>query len=497
MFLAVTMAVALRTTPLFVVWLGERPWGAYQVLLGGYGYLSLLELGLGGALGPMLATALADGDAPAVRRAVAAGVRAYLPISMATAAVGLALTPVVPRFAAGLTPAEAADLRAAWVVGLAGFLSLGLLPLRSLLDAGQRGYVVNLLLTGQSLLVTGVGLWLARAGWGVTGQAAAQAGGAWAFGLALAALVLPAHPGLLRSVAATRTAPATRRALRALSLPNLALSLCGRLSLMTDNLVVGGLLDVGRINSFANTQRLAAIGGSVLQSVGGASWAALAELHRAGDLETFNRRLVELTRGVAVLAAAGFAPVLAYNRAFFGLWLGDGYGGDALTALAVVNALLLAEQSLWAWCFTATGRAGRVVAPAAAAAALNFGVSLLLTPRIGLTGPLIGSTVGFVAVGLWALPLRLRRDFGASPAALAGAVAWPSLFGAAAAVALRAWTMGHEPKTWASLVGQMAFSALTLLALGYALLLTPADRALWRARFAGLARSRRPEGGGP
>ena len=90
----------------------------------------------------------------------------------------------MPWFANGLTPAEAADLRRGWLIQLAAFLPLVLLPMRSVFEARQLGYVVNLLLIGQSLLVTGASLALARAGWGISGQAAAQLLGVWAFTLA-------------------------------------------------------------------------------------------------------------------------------------------------------------------------------------------------------------------------------------------------------------------------------------------------------------------------
>src|SRR5262249_17783462 len=155
--------------------------------------------------------------------------------------------------------------------------------------------------------------------------------------------------------------------------PALLLQLSGRLSILTDNLVVGGLLGAARVTSLHNTQRLASLCQTVLQGIGGATWAALAELHARGERQTFNPRLVELTRLVAILGAAALAPAVAYNRAFVKLWLGpDGpdftYGGDLVIAVAAVNVVLLAEQSLWAWCFSATGNVRYVVVPAVAAA---------------------------------------------------------------------------------------------------------------------------------
>jgi Na+-driven multidrug efflux pump len=150
LFTAVTTTVALFATPLLVQWLGAKKYGAFRVVSDGYGYLTLLELGLGGALGPLLARAAAKADEEALRETVAAGAWAYGRVSLATAAVGLALTPLIPRLAADLKGHDVVDLRLAWVVGLASFLSLGLLPFRSVVEARQLGYLVNLLLTAQA-----------------------------------------------------------------------------------------------------------------------------------------------------------------------------------------------------------------------------------------------------------------------------------------------------------------------------------------------------------
>ena len=485
LLMAVTTAVALKSTPMLVHWLGEKRFGGYRVVFDGYGYLTLLELGLGGALGPLLARALQGEDEGALRRTVAAGARAYVGVSLLTVVVGLMLTPFVHRLAAGLTPAMVADLRRGWVIGLASFLSLALVPARTLVEARQSGYVINLMLTAQSLITTGLALVLARADWGITGQAVAQVVGVWAFGLTLTALASRAHPGLVRAAVVERTDAEARTALRNLSAPTLLFNVAGRISVLTDNFVVGGILGVKDVTSLFNTQRLVVLGQTVLQSVGNASWAALAELNARGERETFNRRLVEMTRLVAVLAAVGFVPVVAFNRAFLRLWLPEmTYGGDLVAVVAAVNAVLLAEQALWAWCFTATGKIRELLPLSLAAAVLNLAASVALTHRLGVVGPLLGSTVAFVSVGLWMLPWRLRATFGTPVGPLLRAVAWPSLAGAVAAAGLWWLVRDRGPTTWLGLVAGMGASALAMLAFSVVALLTPADRELWKQRLA-------------
>ena len=495
LFLVVSMAVGLKATPWLVAWLGKERYGGFRVLGDTYGYLTLLELGLGGALAPMLAKAVGDRDEAALRRTVAAGVRAYLRVAAATLALGLVLTPFVPLLVDKLDPALADDLRTAWLVGLGSFLSLAGLPLRTVVEARQLGYVVNLLLTGQSLVITGASLYLAWAGWGITGQAVGQLVGVWAFTLTTALGVFATHPGLFRAVLDTPTAPETRRALRGLSVPALVLNVCGRVSLLTDNLIVGKTLDFARVTSFSNTQRLIQVGQGVLQGVGGATWAALAELHAQGHRETFNRRLVEISRTVAVLGLVGLVPVVAYNRAFVRVWMGPAfeYAGDLVTVAAAVNAVLLAEFAFWIWCLSVTGELRRALAPSVAAAVVNVTASVVLTRTLGLAGPLLGTTLAFVTVNLWAFPLLLRSAFGTPIGPLLLAIARPFLVGALAAAALRWLAWRFPPSGWAGLAAGMGLSALALAALSAAVLLTPEDRAGWIDR---LRRAPFPRGGG-
>src|SRR4051794_33561547 len=109
-YTAVTTVVALRATPLLQEWLGQWRYGAFRVVVDAYGYLTLLEMGLGGALAPLLARAVGQEDERALGATVSAGVRSYLRVSAVMVVVGLTLTPLVHRFASGLSGPEIVDL---------------------------------------------------------------------------------------------------------------------------------------------------------------------------------------------------------------------------------------------------------------------------------------------------------------------------------------------------------------------------------------------------
>jgi O-antigen/teichoic acid export membrane protein len=486
-YTAVTMLVALWSTPRLQLWLGLDLFGAFRVIGVAQGYLMSLELGLGGALGPLLARALGVGDRRALDATVAAGMRGYLGIAALALAVGLAMTPMIPWFAEGLVGPQVADLRRAWLIGLIAFLSLPVLPFRWVIEAQQLGYVVILLMTVQSLTTTAVALLLARAGWGITGQSMALLAGTLALDLGLIGVIRRLHPGLVAAALIAPPDATTRRAVWNLSWPTLLIHLSGRVSYLTDEMVVGTILGVRRVTSLFNTQRLAIQGQTVLQSIGNAVWAGLAELHARGDRETFNRRLIELSRLVGVLGVAGLAPVVAYNQAFVARWLrlaGPGtYGGNLVVIVTAVNVYLLAEMSLWLWCFSGTGRVRRVVPIAVVGAAVNFTASVLLTRAIGLVGPLLGTTVAVLPVILWVLPARLHSDFGTPRDALVRAVIGPFLWGVVSAAGLWYVARWHAPTTYPGLALGMGLSALASLAVSAAVVVTPEERRQWRQRL--------------
>lgn len=489
LFTAATTATALVTTPLLIGWLGEgrlgeERFGAWRAISDWYGYLTLLDFGVGGAMTPLLARALGRGDRRALRGALAAGVRAYLGIMALALVVGAAMTPLI-TWQVAVPPGLVGELRLAWLLALLSFLPTALAPFRTLAEADQRGYRVNLLMTVQCLLITALSLALARAGWGVAGQALAFSAGIGAFFLLLAWDGLRSGPAPPPSALLERPDRETWRALWALSLPSLLINFSGRVSLLTDNIVTAGILGTVAVTSLVVTQRLATLAMAVLQAIGNSSWAALADLHARGDRDAFNRRLVELTNLVAVLGLAALGPIVAYNRDFIRLWMGPGfsYGGDVVIAVAALNALVGALLSLWGWCFTGTGHVRRMTVPLIVSAAVNLMASVALTRRFGLVGPLLGTTTAYLAVNCWCFPLLMRRVFGLSPRALARAVAVPAAWGVPYVAGLWALTRVHRPRGWAGLAAEMSAAALGFLALGAVAILSPTDRDLWRRRL--------------
>src|SRR5689334_23567430 len=162
---AVQITVAFTTTPLILRWLGAERFGAVRTAADWFGQIAIVELGLAGALSPLLAMAVGRGDEAAVRRTMGAGMRAYLRVAALATLAGLAVTFFITRLVpvdAGLVP----DLQVACLIGVAGLLLYPLAPFRTLADASQRGWLINLVNLLQSLTTTGAAVFLAYRGVG-------------------------------------------------------------------------------------------------------------------------------------------------------------------------------------------------------------------------------------------------------------------------------------------------------------------------------------------
>ena len=485
----ITLGVGLVATPMLVRHLGEERLGATRLVTDLYGWLTLLELGLSGSLGPLLAKALARGDGGRLHHTMAAGTRAYLILTLPVLAIGAALAlSGLLDFMIPLRGTDRADLHTAWFIGLIGWTTLAMIPMRALLDAGQLGYRINIMLTIQTVMVQGGSVALAYAGWGITGQMTALAAGTTLLYLAITRDATSCHPGLLRGIWSTRPDAEVRRSIRSLGLPSLILSISGRLAILSDLLVVSSVRKDPKLAwRLFITTRLALMAQAQLQGIGNASWAGLAELNARGERELFNRRLVELSGLVAVLGAAVLAPIFAFNRHFLAILLkGEAPTtpyGDALVGVAAVNAFLIGVLSLWAWCFTGTGRVRRIAGPGIASATLNMALSIGLTATLGLIGPLLGSLIAILTVNLSTMLTRLRQDFGVSIRALLRAVIVPAALGLPYAMALRWASQAYPPRGWLGLAAAMGLSAAAFLLLAGRFLLSPTDRDLWRDRL--------------
>jgi O-antigen/teichoic acid export membrane protein len=490
-FSVISMVVALVVTPTLLRELGPARLGATRALMDWAGYLTLLELGLSGALMPLLVRALAQGDRARVRATLSAGFRAYSMVTIAMAAGGGLLIMLIVR----LVKVDATlhhDLRFAAIFAVAPVLLMPLSPMRALIEADQRGYMLSGFLIVQSLVIALSGVAFAKLRWGITGQTLAITLGAVVYYTLIVVDVCRNASGFLPSKPLQGDAQSSRE-IRNLNTPALIISVCGRVGLLTDNIVIGAILTAPMIVPFVMTQRLGQIAQSQLQAVGSASWASLAQLHANGDEELFRTRFLELNRLVMMLGLAALIPIVAYNGAFVRLWVGSAsYGGIVLTAVAACNALALSVSSLWGWLFGGTGQMSRLVPTSLVSMVVNLVVSVGFTwfmskhdPSKAIWGPVLGTSAALFLVNLPLMPGLMRTHFRVPVGALMKSVMVPLFLGAPFSVVLLWVAKRRPPEGWLMLGVDMAIAGLCFALLCWQLLLGAQDRRRWlhRARL--------------
>jgi O-antigen/teichoic acid export membrane protein len=464
------------TTSLLLRWLGAELFGAYRAASDWAGYLGLLDLGIPIALQSLLARAYSKNDEPATAAILAAGMRAYVRVCGLVLLVGAALAVAIPW----LVPVGAdsvTGLRLGFIIGLVPTLWLPLGSLRSYQEASQRGYVVGSLMLVQGVLIAGFSLLFAWLGYGLPGQFLAAAVGSLGFHVGVmwrAGRVLRRVPGALRSGGSWRDE------LSALKWPGFWQNVCGRLSMLTDNIIICGFLGPAEVVAFVVSQRLVMAVGAQAAGVGGHTWASLAELYHQGKHDLLNARLVELTRMTAVLTLAGIIPTAVFAAPFVRLWVGaEQYAGDLVPWLAAGNAFLLALLSVWSYLFTGTGFLRHLLPLQVVQTVVNVCLSLLATWLFGMPGPLLGTFIAMTCVYLWWEPLLLRKHYGTPLRPLAGAVLRPLCVAVPYAVALRALAVAYPPANWLALAAALAAAALAYLPLAWFLALDSQERRDW------------------
>ncbi|MEH1820669.1 MAG: lipopolysaccharide biosynthesis protein [Nostoc sp.] len=483
MLQVITLGVGLVSTPLLLSWLNDERYGAFRAASDWGNYLHLLELGISGSLLPLLAKAVSCGDRQQVRLTLATGISAYLRIMGIMGLLGV----VLGCFITHLVPVKGVlvgELQKGYWLGLMSIFLLPLTPFRFLADASQRSYFANAFLGFQNLLITGVALLLARAGFGIPGQYLAIFWGNISFQLLMCWEGLRRYPDVFIAVGDRKSQFPIEKQLWQLNWPTLVLNLSGQFSLFTDNIIISYTLGPASIVPFFITQRLAMLAQTQIQGIGNATWAALADLHAKGEREKFNARLTELTQLVTVMGLAFMVAIAAYNSYFIQLWVGqDRFSGIGITLLATSNGFLLGLLSLWGWCFSGTGNVAKVILPTTLSALINVVISIVCTYLFGMIGPLLGTFVAFVTVSLWWFPLLLRSVFGTSLRQLFLAVARP--LAVAIPYGLAVWWIArtHTPLGWFGLGAEIGLTELIYIVMVWLLVFNTSERCQWNTRL--------------
>ena len=480
----VTTAVALVATPILIRYLGSDRFGAAAVATQWFAYLEFLTFGLGAALSVLLLRVATTGNGETVPGTVRAGVslisRQLLWVLPAAAALVFAF-PFVFRLP---YPLQEEFYWAAPAI----LLGVALLPtgvFRSVLEARQQGYLVNLCLTVQAGVVAVVGVGLAVAGAGLTGQI-------WVsfLGLAVAAL-LAAHlaGATTRRFWAGSSMDIDRGALSKLRWPLVVAGLGNQINLMSDALLVAMLLGVKAVAGFFLTQRLLQLATVVSGSLSGSgTWAGLVDLRTRDGVEAFRVRLIEVSKLSVGLNLLVLAPAVGLNRRFMALWLRDDtvYAGDAVVLATLAFLGVFNWFCLYAALLDSFGLTRRRVWVSTAGTLIKLALLVPFVSWFGLAGVPMAGVVGYLLTDAWFCPYVLCSEHGVSMRAIGiGLFRATALGGGWVATCFLIANRFAALTGWWGLAAEAAALETGSLLLAWLLLFSTGDRELWRRRVVG------------
>ena len=307
-------------------------------------------------------------------------------------------------------------------------------------------------------------------GWGMRGLVLNVALG-WSLGLILGLVLLPmAAPGF-RWTSPTRSFRHVREALQ-FGGPMQLTSILWTLNLQIDKLLLARYVSLAAVTTYELGSRVALSAFTFPQLLLAAVLPTASALHARDNASRLRELYDRVNRYVLIAVAITLACLLGSADRLYLTWLGPGNANAALVLrwLAATGALLL------------TAGTGSVVARGIGRTdletwyhviglALHLTLSLVLLPRIGLLGALIGSTAGNLAGTILFITLVARVMKWSTFDLLLPPHVVPLLAAAAgtlAALALdRVLPHGAGPVAWLELGAVVAAAGLTVLAVSF------------------------------
>jgi len=470
----VSLLIGIISTPIILSYLGEERFGIWRVLVDWIGHLSLAEFGLFGALLTLFVKSIAGKSVP-LNAVFRLGFQQYsIVFLLQVIALGLFCL-VFERF----IPVSDAAQHETWVcyfiVAVTPFFTHSQV-FRAYLEASQRGYIVSYVMILQNIIFVGATLLFLHWGYGLKGQAVALV-----VSIAFAMIVytifcLPEIKSYFLSqdkFVDTESFSIQRKS-------QFWIEVGGRAAFLSDNLIITFVLGTREVTGFFLTQRLIQIAQAQLQNVGNSAWAGMGELYYQNNFETFKARLFQITEVTAFLSGIGLATLIYLNPSFVVLWTGKvSFAGLSISNLAAINAGFFALASLWSWCFSSTHKSEKILMAALVQSVVNVILSVTLTYKIGLAGPLWGTLVSTVMMMAW-LGMLLKKYFDVSISNLHRSWVVPMVPPISIALVLVYWGWIPEIQTWTTLVLWVIGVGLIVSPICYFTLLRKTSREFFR-----------------
>lgn len=483
-FLALLVSIiSFVATPFLLRWLGQEDYGIFRILADYFYYLAILELGLANALLPLLMDSLASNNRQETLKTLSIGFQEYAKLVFVIFLGAIAITLFFPLLLQ-VPDDKIASIRLGCAFISISVLATILTPLRSLAEAAQRGYLVNIGNFLRFLVVTGLGLFFAYSGRGVFGQLSVMAlANLFVFVPLIVWAAVRFGRQIFTSVRKFQESTIKKR-LWQLNWSTVYVNFCGQLSIFTDNIIAAFFIPPKQIVPYLLTLKLPILLQTYLATVGNSVWAPMAEIAKQKRDELVLIRMYEVSKLISILGTAVALAIVFLNHSFVTLWVGSTqFAGPTITLLGSLNAILIALIGFWTWCILGIGEIDKTKKTYTIATLVNVIVSIVLAYFYGFIGPIIGTFLSYVLVLSWRIPVLLKEIFGASYRQLFFAVSKPAVLGINLAIVFYLVGLHRLLLSWFTLILLTSFVSGIYLVISWFILLSSEERSLWLGRL--------------
>ena len=468
----VDAVLGLVMLPFNLAHLGMAAYGLWVLTASFTAYLSMLDLGYGGALVRFVAQYRARRDARGLNEVLSTLAVVYSTIGVITYAIVLILAANV-HLITRLTPDEVSTARTLLlIVGANVALRFAFGVYGGVIVGFQRYHLNNLTSIGTSLAVAGANVLVLTGGHGLVALVAATTA------VRVASLVVyrwnaaRVFPGLALDWKLFRRE--RLREVSAFSVYMLALDAAYKVNYASDVMVIGAMLGAPAVALWAPAQRLTEVALRLSNQLSEALFAVVVDCDASQRAARLRKVFVEGTRLslATVLPVAGGLVLLAHPLLM--AWIGPRF-----TTTAIVVQLLAWVVIVRVGCSTASivlkgaGLHDRLTALIGVMAFANLALSLALVGPFGLVGVALGTAIPVTLIAAFGMFPAACRRVEVSFAEIFREALWPALWPAIIAAAVLAASRTRIPTTLPAValqfvVGAVVYFAFFLLSIGRA-----------------------------
>jgi O-antigen/teichoic acid export membrane protein len=336
--------------------------------------------------------------------------KSYYKYSIIFTLISMCVIPFLP-YLYYINPDRLRAVQIAFFLGSLNFLLLPFAALRCWLEFKEKSYLLSTGRIYQNLIVAITSMLFSYLTFGVIGQFGSVLLGNVFFAFMVYFLFNKFKSINVTDKISKLNLKTVNTSIHQLNLDGLLISFFGRMSFLTDSVLLGLYFHPTKLLPFILTQRLIQMIQDNLQSIGNASWASLLDLFRTGEQFQFQKNLITITRVSNFMAVSLLSPLLILNKSFISLWVGpEFYYGLSLTIIASINAYLRSTFSLWGWCLSGNGNTKVQIKIEAFNAFVNIVSSIVLIQYIAFLGPVVGTLLGCVLIYSLMFPLAMKSN---------------------------------------------------------------------------------------